>query len=202
MMSRLGGLGSFATIRLSSNAMQAAALAGFVDKIVDDNCADKLKKAASDLADKMKEMLVRNQSGLAPNGELTIQLKGSTVPLVDSSQLANSITYKMLDEGYADLGASKAGVAKTNRFRAAFVGVMRSGPMKSGGSLLGMQTAVELYTVAKNMVRGYTVKLPSNGVKKKVPSRDFRKEPLSQYKDEYLEMMKGGVSSGLMRAVK
>jgi hypothetical protein len=195
-MSRLAGLGSIGTMRLSSNFVQLAALTQFIDKVVEEQCENELEKAASELADKMKAMLLRNECGLARNTDFTQGLKGSSVPLIDSGQLANAITYKLYDGGQMDVPG-----AKTNNFKAAFVGIMRNGPLKSGGSLIGSQTPVALYTVAKNQVKGYSVKMPNNNAVKKVVARDFRKVPYDEFKEEFLERMKDGVASGFARMV-
>jgi hypothetical protein len=190
------GLGSFAMLTLSGNVARAAGMFGFIDKVVVESCDDKLEKSAKELAEKMKQMLVRKQCGLSLNTMFTVEMKGTNTPLIDSSQLANSITYKLLDKGQADLPGNKS-----NRFKAAFVGVLRDGMLKSGGSLIGKQTPVALVTIAKNMVKGYTVTMPSNKVKKHVPSRDFRKEPWRDFKEQYYESMKDGVASGFGKMV-
>ena len=192
----MSSFGRFAVIQFSGNVARAAGMYGFIDKIVVKHCDDKLEESAKKLAEKMKQMLVRKQCGLSLNTMFTVEMKGTNTPLIDSSQLVNSITYKMLDSGQAGLPNNK-----TNRFKAAFVGVLRDGALKSGGSLIGKQTPVALVTIAKNMCSGYTVKMPSNKVKKHVPSRDFRREPWKDFKEEYYENMKDGVASGFGKMV-
>ena len=191
-------MAGFGSMGLIGNVARASAMSGFIDKIVTDNCDDKLEKAAIKLTDKMRSMIIRKECGLAANTDFTQSLKGGNIPLVDSGQLVANITYKMLDKGEASVGVT---VQKVNRFRAAFVGVMRQGPMKSGGSLIGIQTAKELFNIAKRQVFGYTVVMPGSGAIKKVPARDFRKAPRDWFEQEFLEDMKDGVASGFSRMV-
>jgi hypothetical protein len=196
-MSRLGGFGSFATIRLTSNAAQAARMVGFIDTVVESNCEDKLEESAKKLQKQMKEAIKGNQCELAPNGALTRILKGGSVPLVDTSQFVNGIRYKMLDK--ESVSFNKGG---TNRFKAAFVGILRDSGITYPSSHLGVWRPISLYKLAKNQVVGYTVTLPGNKVKKKVPARDFRKAVWAQYGDEYKDLMKSAVSSAFSRLVR
>jgi hypothetical protein len=177
--------------------MQAARLAGFIDSVVEAQCEDKLEEAAKKLEKQMKDSILGNKCELAPNGDFTTELKGSSVPLVDTKQMVNGIRYKMYGRGEFNLPKEK-----TNRFRAAFVGILRDSGITYPSSHIGVWRPVSLFLLAKNQVRGYTVTLPGNKVQKKVPARDFRKAVRDSFKEEYMELMKSGASAGFMRLVR
>jgi len=182
----------FASIRLTGNVARAAGMAGFMDKVVIENCDNNLERSAAELASKMKSMIVRKQCGLASNTELTQKVKGGNIPLVDSSQLVNGITWAKVGKGQAKLTKNR-----TNNFEAYFVGVNRNAPIKAPSSHIGEYQPVSLYNIAKNQVRGYTVKLPRNGIKKVVPARDFRTAPYDAHKERHRELMANAVASGI-----
>lgn len=188
-MSRLGGLGGFAGVRMTSNAMQAARMTGFVDIVVRDHCDDKIEESAAKLVSLMQTMIVDKKCGLAENTELTQKIKGGNIPLVDSSQLVKGITWQRLEAGEAKLPKDM-----TNTFSACFVGVQRQAGVRGPAHQIGTYKSVNLYNVARAQVTGYTVVLPNNGVKKVVPKRDFRKKPYEKFKDEFAEDMKTGAS--------
>lgn len=195
-MSRLGSMGSFATIRLTSNAAQAMRMAGFFDTVVAANCEDKLEEAAKKLEKQMKESILGNKCELSPNGELTKELKGGSTPLVDTKQFVNGIRYKIYNKG--DLQVEGG----TNSGKAAFIGILRGSGITYPSSHIGVWKPISLYKLATLQVKGYSTVLPGNRVKKKVPARDFRKATLEQHGAEFKEFMKEGVAAGLARLVR
>lgn len=191
-MSRLGGMGALGGVRISSNAMQAATMSGFIDKNVRENCDKALEKNAAELADNMKKMIITRQCRLAANTAFTQEMKGGNIPLVDSSSLVQGITWKRLDKGEADLGGGK-----TNNFAACFVGVLRNAKVSGGASQIGGYTPTYLVNLAARMVTGYTVTMPRTGVTKLVPARDFREKPYRENLEKFQEEMGNGVAFSL-----
>ena len=190
----MGMLGGLAGVRMTSNAMQMARMTHFVDTVVRDHCDDNIEKSAAELTDLMKKMIINKQCGLAPNTALTQQIKKGNIPLYDSGQLMNGITWKRLDAGQADLGKDK-----TNTFSACFVGVQRQAGVRGPAHQIGIYNSVNLFNVARAQVTGYTVTMPNNRVKKVVPKRDFRKKPYEKHKDRHEELMRTGASTAFSK---
>lgn len=194
-MSRLGPGGTLGGVRTSNNFFQMMAIAGFVDTVVVKHLEDKIEKSAKELEALMKQKILTNDCGLVGNTSFTQSLKGGSTPLVNSGQLVAGIASKEMPVGSVEI---KGGL--TNRTRSFFVGIARDigGKSPSKGHL-GKWTAVSLYTVAKNQVRGYTVTLPGKAkIKKVVPKRDFRKEPLAAHKERHKELMKEGAAHAML----
>jgi len=166
-----------------------------------------LEKSAAELVSLMKRGIVRQEFGLAPNTELTIELKGGNIPLVASSQLVLNITASKLSETdsrnlgevlkrFGDKALSGSGV--DDMMDAYFVGVKRTAPMvQAATKRLGSYRAISLFNVAKKMVTSHTVTLPGNGIKKKVPKRDFVTPAYRQHRKRHYELMEESIAKTL-----
>jgi len=166
-----------------------------------------LEKSAAELVSLMRRGIVRQEFGLAPNTSLTIELKGGSIPLVASSQLVQNITSSKLNEAdsrnlgeilkrFGDKALSGSDVG--DMLDAYFVGVKRTAPMvQADTNRLGTYRAISLFNVAKKMVKSHTVILPGNGIKKKVPKRDFVTPAYRQHRKRHYELMQESVAKAL-----
>lgn len=180
-------------MHMIGNVARIANLTGFIDPILNDHLRNNLEKSAEELASVMKKGIVRREFGLAPNTPLTQELKGGNIPLVASSQLVQGINASKISPGQAKLLKGRS-----NRFEAYFVGVQRFSRTRGGDSnRLGVYKPISLFNVARKMVMAHTVVLPNNGVRKKVPKRDFVTPAYKKHKPKHEEYMRGGVSMGL-----
>ena len=165
-----------------------------------------LETSAAELVSRMRNGIVRQEFGLAPNTALTQELKGGSIPLVDpsSAQLVANITQSKLSEAdskafgdvlkrFGDKALSSEGAGDT--MDAWFVGVKRTAPMVQGDTKrLGTYRAISLFNVAKKMVTKHTVTLPKSGIKKNVPKRDFVSPAVKQHRKRHYELMEESVS--------
>lgn len=174
-------------VRVFGNFDQVYRIAPFLDKVVHDNCERNLQKSAAELESLMKRMIVRNQCGLASNGDLTQELKGGATPLVDRGHLVRAISTAKQTSNVTYRGT-------TGKVTSCFVGILRTAGIKMPSSHLGKYVPISLYTLAKNQVRGYTVTLPRTGVKKVVPKRDFRDAPLQAHRERHKQLMGNAVA--------
>lgn len=166
-----------------------------------------LEKSAEELVSNMREGILRQEFGLAANTELTIRLKGGSIPLVASGQLVKNITKSKLSEKdskaigdvlkrFGDTQLSAGGVEDMTD--AYFIGVKRTAPMVRANTIrLGTYRAISLFNVAKKMVTKHTVVLPKSGIKKTVPKKDFVTPAYRQHRKRHFELMGESVVKAL-----
>jgi len=185
-MSRGFNFRSLPGIQVFGNAQQISNMGLFIDTVGHKHCEDNIEKSAAELESLMKQMIQTNACGLKENGDLTFSLKGAKPPLVDSNQMVNAITWEKITKNHTFEGT-------TYPVSSCFIGILRTAGIKGPSSHLGKYVPISIYTQARNQVRGYTVTLPMNKVKKVVPKRDFREKPMEAYKEQYQENMRDAV---------
>ena len=177
-MSNLMGSG----VQIFGRFDRLCSIAPAYDALLHQQCEKQIEKSAAELESLMKRMIQGDECGLAKNGDLTLSLKGGSTPLVDNGHLLNGISSKKIEDKVSAGGSDRTVTSY-------FVGIQRNAGLKMPSSHLGKYVPVALYTIARNQVLGYTVTLPKNGIKKKVPKRDFRKPVKDAFKDKFKEDM-------------
>lgn len=103
---------------MPSNADEIAGKVGKFGANIEDDVINRLERAGEFLAGKMVDKIT---SGISPALKpATIAAKGSSTPLIDTSEMLGQITHKMKDKTTVEVGVfgSRAGVAAVHELGA------------------------------------------------------------------------------------